>query len=176
MALSKDKKKIIFDDVSKILEESKLTVIAKYSGTPVKTLQELRKIAKQTSTNVKVYKNRIVLKALQDSSKFKNIDTSILTGMLIYASNNSDELASAKVIAEFAKKNPTLEIIGSINIDGQLLSAVDTKELATIPPMDVLRAQLVGTLSAPMGGIMNVISGNVRSVLNVLNARMEQVK
>ncbi|HUY53310.1 MAG TPA: 50S ribosomal protein L10 [Candidatus Dormibacteraeota bacterium] len=176
MALSKSKKKIIFDDVSKILDESKLTVIAKYSGTPVKTLQELRKNAKLTSTNVKVYKNRIVLKALENNSKFKNIDTSLLNGMLIYASNNIDDLASAKVIAEFAKKNPTLEIIGSINIDGQLLNAVDTQELATIPPMEILIAQLVGTLSAPFGGLVNVISGNVRSVLNVLNARMEQVK
>jgi len=176
MALSKDKKNIIFQDISKILEDSKLTVVAKYSGTSVKTLQELRKTAKEASTSIKVYKNRIVLKALQNNSKFKDIDTSLFTGMLLYASNNVDELASAKVIAEFSKVNPTLEIVGSINIDGQLMSASDTKELAMIPPMQVLRAQLVGTLAAPLGGFVGVLSGNVRSILNVLNARMEQVK
>jgi len=176
MALSKDKKNIIFQDVSKILEDSKLTVVAKYSGTSVKTLQELRKTAKEASTSIKVYKNRIVLKALQNNPKFKDIDTSLFTGMLLYASNSVDELASAKVIAEFSKLNPTLEIVGSINIDGQLMSASDTKELAMIPPMQVLRAQLVGTLAAPLGGFVSVLSGNVRSILNVLNAHMEQVK
>jgi large subunit ribosomal protein L10 len=175
MALSKDKKKIIFDDVSKILEESKLTVIAKYSGTSVKALQELRKNAKQTLTTIKVYKNRIVLKALQSNPKFKDIDTSVFTGMLIYASNKVDGLASAKAIADFSKTNPTLEIIGSISIDGKFIDAVDTKQLATIPPLDVLRGQLVGTLSAPLGGFVNILVGNLRSMLNVLNAHIEQV-
>jgi len=176
MALSKDKKNQIFDDVSKILEESQLTVVAKFSGTSVQKLQELRKIARDSSTLVKVYKNRIVLKALQSNPKFKEVDDSLFTGMLIYASNSVNPLASAKVIADFAKINPTLEIVGSLNIDGQLLNANDTKELAMIPPMEVLRAQLVGTLSAPFGGLVNVVAANVRGILNVLNAHMEQVK
>lgn len=176
MALSKDKKNQIFDDVSKILEDSQLTVVAKYSGTSVQKLQELRKIARDSSTLVRVYKNRIVLKALQANPKFKDTDSSLFTGMLIYASNSVDPLASAKVIADFAKTNPTLEIVGSLNIDGQLLNASDTKELAMIPPMEVLRAQLVGTLSAPLGGLVNVVAANVRGILNVLNAHMEQVK
>ncbi len=176
MALSRDKKNQIYEDVSKILEDSKLTVVAKYAGTPVKKLQELRKNAKDSSTTVKVYKNRIVLKALQNNPKFKDVDTSLFTGMLIYASNSLDELSSAKLIADFAKANPTLEIVGSLSIDGQLLNAVDTKELASIPPMDVLRGQLVGTLAAPLSGFVSVVSGNVRSLLNVLNAHTEQVK
>jgi len=175
MALSRDKKNKIYEDVSTILNSSKLTVVAKYSGTSVKKLQELRKIAKESQTSVKVFKNRIVLKALDANPKYKDIDTSLFNGMLIYASNDSDEIASAKVIADFAKLNPTLEIVGSLNSDGNLLSAIDTKELASIPSLEILRAQLVGTLVAPLSGFVGVLNGNVRSVLNVLNARMEQV-
>jgi large subunit ribosomal protein L10 len=176
MALSKDKKNQIYQDVSKILEDSKLTVVAKYTGTSVKKLQELRKVAKDSSTIVKVYKNRIVLKALENNPKFKDVDTSLFTGMLIYASNDVDELSSAKLIADFAKANPTMEIVGSLSLDGQLLSAIDTKELASIPPLNVLRGQLVGTIAAPLSGFVSVVGGNVRSLLNVLNAHMDQVK
>lgn len=175
MALTKDKKNQIYEDVSAILDNSKLTVVAKYSGTSVKQLQELRKIAKESGTSVKVFKNRIVLKALESNPKFKDADVSLFTGMLIYASNSQDEIASAKVIADFAKTNPTLEIVGSLGLDGSLMSAADTKELASIPAMEVLRGQLVGTLAAPLSGFVGVLSGNVRSILNVLNAHMEQV-
>jgi len=175
MALTRDKKNQIYEDVSKVLDNSKLTVIAKYSGTSVKKLQELRKIAKDSQTTVRVFKNRIVLKALENNSKFKDIDTSLFNGMLIYASNDRDQIASAKVISDFAKLNPTLEIIGSLSDDGSLMTAADTKELSMIPSIEVLRGQLVGTIAAPLSGFVGVLNGNVRSILNVLNARVEQV-
>jgi large subunit ribosomal protein L10 len=175
MALTRDKKNQIYEDVSNILDTSKLTVVAKYTGTSVKQLQQLRKIAKESGTSVKVFKNRIVLKALEANPKFKDIDMSLFTGMLIYASNNQDEIASAKVITDFAKANPTLQIVGSLDLDGKLMSAIDTKELASIPTLEVLRGQLVGTLAAPLSGFVGVLTGNVRSILNVLNAHAEQV-
>jgi large subunit ribosomal protein L10 len=176
MALSKDKKNEIYADVSQILNDSKLTVVAKYTGTPVKTLQSLRKSAKESTTSVKVYKNRIVIKALQSNPKFKDIDTSLFTGMLIYASNPIDELTSAKVVAQFSKLEPTIEIIGAITSDGTFLSTSDTNALASIPPLEVLRAHLLGTLSAPFSGFVNVVSGNIRGLVNVLNAHLDQVK
>jgi large subunit ribosomal protein L10 len=168
MALSKDRKTEVVAEVGRLLVDSKLTVIAKYAGTSVKSLQALRAEAKQNGTKVSVVKNRLVI-------KFKDFDTSLLIGQLMYAFNADDEVAPAQVLANFAKSEPQIEFIGGINADGQLLSADDVKALASLPSKDQLRAQLVGTIAAPLSGFVNVLSGNVRGVLNVLNARAEQL-
>jgi large subunit ribosomal protein L10 len=158
MALSKDKKAEVVSEVGQLLADSKLTVIAKYAGTSVKSLQELRAQAKQTGTKVKVVKNRLIIRALHDNQKFKDLDTSLLSGQLMYAFNSQDEIAPAQVLAMFAKAESQIEFVGGINADAQLLSAEDIKALASLPSKDQLRAQLVGTIAAPLTGLLNVMS------------------
>lgn len=171
MALTKDKKNEIVKEISELLDSSKLTVAAKYSGTSVQSMQELRRSGKASGTVVKVVKNRLVIKALKGSPKYKDIDTAPLSDMLLYAFNSEDEVAPAQTLANFAKTSPTIEFVGAFSADGQFLAAEDVKSLASLPSKDQLRAMLVGTIAAPLSGFTGVIAGNVRGLLNVLNAR-----
>ena len=82
MPLTKAKKEEIVNEVSDLLDSSKLTVIANYQGSSVKQLQGLRADAKNDGTKVKVLKNRLVIKALQSQDKYKDIDTAKLTNSL----------------------------------------------------------------------------------------------
>ena len=173
MALTKDEKNQIITEVSDLLSSSKMTVITKYEGTTVKAMQDLRRQARDTGTKVKVIKNRLVKQALASSDKFKAVDISLLEGMLMYAFNSEDEVAPAQAIANFAKSNPTLEFVGAITSDGQLMGAEDVKVLAALPTKEQLRGQLVGIIAAPLSGFVNVLAGNVRGVLNVLTARAD---
>ncbi len=175
MALTKVKKDVIVKEISDLLENSKLTVAAKYTGTSVKAMQTLRKQAKENGTVVKVVKNRLVIKAIQSSAKHKDSDVSGLNSMLLYAFNAEDEVAPAQTLAQFAKTNPTIEFVGAYTLDGQFIDAIDVKALADLPSKDQLRSMLVGTIAAPLSGFVNVMAGNVRGVLNVLNARSEQL-
>lgn len=171
MALTKAKKHQVVKDVSDLVSTSKLTVIAEYKGTPVKAMQSLRRQARDSGTKVLVIKNRLVIKALQDNDATKATDTSALTGMLLYAFNEEDEVAPAQVLATFAKTQPTLQFVGAIASDGHFMGADDVKALASLPGKEQLRGMLVGTLAAPLSGFINVMTGNVRGVLNVLSAR-----
>ncbi len=175
MALTKDKKTEVVEEISALLENSKLTVAAKYAGTSVKAMQELRRSGKENGTVIKVVKNRLVVKAVQNSQKLKEADTAALTDMLIYAFNDEDEVAPAQTLANFAKTNPSIEFVGAFTGDGTFIPAEDVKALASLPSKDQLRAMLVGTIAAPLSGFANVLAGNVRGVLNVLNARSEQL-
>ena len=175
MALTKTKKTEVMQEVANLLSSSKLTVAAKYSGTTVKAMQTLRRQARDNGTLVKVIKNRLVIKALKDSPTFKDVDTSQLSEMLLYAFNDSDEVAPAQTLATFAKQNPTIEFVGAFTADGQFMAASDVSTLANLPSKDQLRGMLVGTLSAPLGGFVNVLSGNLRGLVTVLNARSEQL-
>jgi len=174
MALTKDEKNQVVADVAELLASSKLTVVAEYQGTGVKQMQELRRGARETGTVVKVVKNRLVRQSLLATDTLKGTDTSALTGQLLYAFNADDEVAPAQALANFAKKNPTIEFVGAITAEGQFMGVDDVKSLAALPSKDQLRAQLVGTLAAPLTGFVNVLSGNLRGFLNVLTAKAEQ--
>ncbi len=176
MALTKDKKREVVQEVSELLTESKLSVLATYTGTDVKAMQTLRRQAKENGTKVKVIKNRLVIKALESNDKFKDIDTGILRGQILYAFNAQDEIAAAQSLANFAKTQPSLAFVGGITADGILVSADDIKALANLPNKEQLRAQLVGTIAAPLSGFVSVVSGNLRGFINILNAKADQVK
>lgn len=172
MALSKDKKHEVVAEVETLLRDSKMTVVAKYQGTPVKAMQELRARANGSGTELHVIKNRLFKKALSSSETFKDIDADqLLTGQLLYAFNSSDEVAPAQDLAQFARSNPQVEFVAAFSGEGNLLSSDEVKHLASLPTKMELRAQLVGTIGAPVSGFVRVLSGNVRGVLNVLKAR-----
>ncbi len=176
MALTREKKEQVVGDLEKLLADSKLTVVAKYQGTPVKAMQQLRSSAAVDGTTLHVVKNRLFKKALDSNSALKNIDTSNLRGQLLYAFNAGDEVAPARSLADFAKTNPQIEFVAAITAEGQLLGADLVKDLASLPTKDVLRAQLIGTISAPVSNFVNILAGNVRGILNVLNARADTLK
>lgn len=176
MALTKAKKHEVVNQVSALLNDSKMTVVARYQGTSVKEMQQLRRQTRESGTKVQVIKNRLVIKALESVDKFKGVDTSALTGQLLYAFNAEDEVAPAQLLAQFAKMQPNVQFVGAFSADGTFLPADDVKALASLPSKEQLRAQLVGTIGAPLSGFVNVLSGNVRGVLNVLNSRAEAIK
>lgn len=175
MALLREKKDQIVDELGRTITESKMTVIAEYQGTPVKALQTLRREARDSGTTVKVIKNRLVIKALQANPDFKDVDTKFINGMLLYVFNNDDEVAGAQTIAKFAKTQPTLKIIGAITNTGEFISEADANAISVLPTKEQLRGQLVGVLSAPLTGFVGVMTGNIRSIFNVLNARADSI-
>ncbi len=175
MALTQVEKNDVVAEVSSLLSASKLTVVAEYKGTTVKALQSLRRDARNNGTKVKVVKNRLIIKAIQQTEHLKTVDTSALQGMLVYAFNSEDEVAPAQSLATFAKLNPTIKFVGAYTAEGTFIGADDVKALAALPSKDQLRGMLVGTLAAPLSGFVNVMAGNVRGVLNVLNARAESI-
>lgn len=176
MALTRIKKNQVVEEVSTLLSTSKLTVIATYKGTPVKAMQDLRRQGKSNGTNIRVVKNRLFIKAITSDERFSSIDTSSINGMLLYAFNDQDEVAPAQTLANFAKTQPTLEFVGAITADGMLIDAIDVKSLANLPSKDQLRAQLIGTIGAPISSFVSVLSANISSVLYVLQARAEALE
>ncbi len=166
MALTKDKKNEVVAEVAELLSSSKMTVVAKYEGTGVKALQQFRRDAKGTGTVAKVVKNRLIIKALQANDTFKDVDTSALEGMLLYAFNSEDEVAPAQAIAEFAKLNPTLEFVGAYSADGKFLNADKVKALSALPGKNQLIGEVVAMLFSPVNDITNALSGNLHALLD----------
>lgn len=171
MALTREKKEQVVEEVNRLLSESKMTIVAKYQGTPVKSMQALRRLARDNNTVLKVVKNRLFRKALAANDIYKHTDAAALEGMLLYAFNSEDEVAPAKTLADFAKQQPTIEFIGAFNSDGKFMSSDEVKELADLPGKNELIAQVVSTLQSPVNDLTNGLSGNLQALLDGIEAK-----
>lgn len=166
MALTKSEKDVVVKEIADLLSASKMTVVAKYQGTTVKALQQLRRESRENGTKVKVVKNRLVIKALRQTEALKDVEVDALEGMLLYAFNSDDEVAPAQSLNTFAKLNPTIEFVGAISAEGKFLSAEEVKALAGLPSREQLIAQVVATLLSPVNDVTNALSGNLHALLD----------
>ena len=170
MAISKDKKNTLVADLTELLTNAKSTVFAKYQGLTVAELQELRKAAREAGVKIKVVKNRLVRVAMGQIAVYKDTDTTGLTGQLLYAISDDDEVAPAKVLAEFAKKHGALDLIGGFSDLGKTLSQDEVKSLAAMPSKNELIAQVVAQLLSPVTDTVSGLSGGISGILSGLEA------
>ena len=171
MALTKDKKAQVIAELQALFTDSKMTVVAKYQGVTVKSLQGLRREAKNNGTVIKVVKNRLVAQALSNSEALKGTDTSALRDMLLYAFNPNDEVASAQVLKNFMKQESNLQFVGAITADGQFMNVEEVTALASLPGKNQLIAGLINTLSSPVRGVMGSLQGNLHGLLQAIEAK-----
>ncbi len=170
MALSKEQKTAVIADLTDLLTGSKMTVVAQYKGMTVKSMQALRKEAKGNGTAVKVVKNRLVKQALTGVDTLKGVDVAALEGQLLYAFNDADEVAPAKVLSDYAKKEPALQFVGAITAEGTFISADEVKALASLPSKNQLIAGIINTLQSPVRNTMSALNGNLHGYLQAIEA------
>jgi large subunit ribosomal protein L10 len=173
MAITREAKEQAVDQLSGELGRIKLAVMTVYRGLTVREVEELRGILRDQGITYRVAKNTLLRLATKNNPALADIDPATFTGPMALAMGFDDELAPARVIFQYAKTHNALEIVGAITADGQILDAAQVKAMANLPTREQLLGQLVGTIAAPLSGFVGVMSGNVRSIINVLNALSE---
>ena len=171
MAISRDKKQALVADFNAILGDSKMTVAAKYQGTSVAELQELRRNARESGVGIKVIKNRLVRASMSQTKGFEKTDTTDLTGQLLYAYSKDDEVAPAQVIDKFAKSHPSVELVVGFAADGGVLETEKVKALAGLPSKEQLVAEVIAQLLSPVHDVTNGLSGNLHALLDGVEAK-----
>ena len=174
MAISRVAKEQAVDQLTGELGRIKLAVMTDYRGLTVREVEELRGILREQGMTYRVSKNTLLRIATKNNPTLKDVDPQTFTGPMALAMGFDDEVAPARVIFQYAKKHDALEIVGAITGDGTVLDAAQVKALANLPTREQLLAQVVGTIAAPLSGFVSVMSGNLRSIVYVLNALQEQ--
>ena len=171
MAITRDKKQTLVADMSELFASSKMAVFATYQGLSVADIQALRAQAREAGVVIKVIKNRLVRVAMSTHDTYKDTDTSLLTGQLVYAVSSDDEVAPAKVLDEFAKTHPALALVGGFSGEGIALSTEEVKALAGLPSKNQLIAEVVAQLLSPVHDVTNALSGNLHALLDGVEAK-----
>jgi large subunit ribosomal protein L10 len=148
------------------LQETQLVVVTHQLGLTVAEVTNLRGKMRAAGAGFKVTKNRLARIALK-GTQFEGIDD-LFTGPTAIAFSR-DPVAAAKVVADFAKSNDKLQIVGA-GLGNQVLNAEGVKALATLPSLDHLRAQLIGLISTPATRIAGVLQAPGGQIARVLSA------
>jgi large subunit ribosomal protein L10 len=175
MAISRDKKNTLVAELADLFASAKGTAGAVYTGLTVADMQTLRRSAREAGVVIKVVKNRLVRVALKESEIYKNADTSLLVGQVVYAFSDSDEVAPAQVLSKFSKTHPDMKLVVGFDATGATLDTANVNALANLPSKDQLRGQLVGVLAAPLTQFLGVANAAQRGFAQVLSQRADQI-
>lgn len=165
--LKKNQKKELVKNLTESVKSSKSVVFSDYKGLKVKDMTVLRKELRKSESDFRVFKKTLLKIALKEAGI--ELDTKKLEGQVAVTVSQADEVAPAKVIADFAKKNEGLKIVGGL-LNLKEMSTEEMEALAKLPSKEELLAKLVGTLNAPISGFVNVLAGNLRGLVQVLKA------
>lgn len=147
MAISKQKKGEIIDKLSKALKDAKSLVFVNFHGLKVSDSTALRRELEKEGVSYQVSKKTLTKRVL-DSEKFEGTQPE-LTGELAMAWGE-DLVAPARGVYSFVKKFPEgLKILGGV-FEGKYMSAAEMTEIASIPPIEVLRGKFVNIINSPI--------------------------
>ncbi|MFZ5391753.1 MAG: 50S ribosomal protein L10 [Patescibacteria group bacterium] len=151
---------------------SKSVVITVNKGINAEQMVELRKKMVKNNCKYAVPKKTILRKILEKNKLVLPPDFS-MDGAVNLVFSFDDEINGPKTIHDFAANVDKVEIIGGI-YNGQFIPKPQVIELATMPSKEELYAKLVGSINSPISGFVNVLAGNIRGLVNVLNAIKDQ--
>jgi large subunit ribosomal protein L10 len=168
MAKKRQAKEKSIVEVTALLKGAKGVVFADYTGLSVKDLQELRRQLRVKGVSYEVTKKTLLAKALKQAG-LESVSVTSLQGSVSLAASQSDEVEPAKLLSGFAKTHDKLKLLGGI-LELNFIDASKVGSLASLPSRDELLAKVVGSLASPMSGMVNVLQGNLRGLVQVLRA------
>lgn len=158
------------EEIKDRFNRSVAAVLTDYRGLNVTDITELRRKLLEEDVEYKVVKNTLTRIALEDTDY--DLDE-YLKGPTAIAFSEKDPVAPAKIISDFAKVHKELEIKGGV-VEGKVVSQEVIDKLAKLPTREELLAKAVGSIQAPLQGIVGVLNAPMRDFVGVLHAIREE--
>jgi len=171
LAITKERRAELVKQYSELIQKSAGMVLIEYRGLSMKGMGPLRGRVREASGELHVVKNTLAQLALKQSGRTAPEELFTQTTAIGFAF--TDVPAVAKALTTFAKESEFVKVKGGL-LGDKVLTAKQIEALAELPPLPVVRAQLLGLLSAPASRLTGVVAGSVRQVVNVVKAYSEK--
>ena len=171
--LKSDKEKIV-DELAERLRSTQTLIVADYRGLTMKEIDALRTELLRHGARFTVVKNTLTRRAAEAAGAEALL--ALLDGptAIAFLESNGDPVAAAKALNDAARSTRVLAIRGGI-LDGKPIGEEEVKSLATLPPVDVLRGQVLGAVTAPLITVVGLFAAPLRDLVGLLDARIEQL-
>jgi large subunit ribosomal protein L10 len=162
--MARAEKEKLVEQLARRLSDSQISILTGYMGLNVQQMTDLRNQLRKAGVDYRVFKNTLARIAAKDS-KLEGL-LPFIEGPTGYAFSN-DAVVSSKVLVEFGRGNQNMKIKCAV-LKGRIIEGERVQAIATLPPREVLLAQVLGQMNAPIAGLVNVLSGPVRNLVNAL--------
>ncbi len=169
--MKREQKEVLVNRLHDELGQSQAVFITDYMGLNVEKLTQLRKNIKDAGGKYRVVKNTLLNRAARETPVAK-LDASF-AGPTAIAIALEDPVTIAKALVLFAKENEQLGLQAGV-LGGKLLDENGIQSLAKMPPREVLLAQMLGSLNAPVSNFVGVFAAVLRQLVYVLKAVEDQ--
>jgi large subunit ribosomal protein L10 len=172
--MQREDKERVVAELTERLRLAETLLVADYRGLTMPQIDALRGRLLEHGARLTVVKNTLTRRAAEAAG----VDAllALLEGpsAIAFIESEGDAVAVAKALADSARETRVLALRGGI-MQGRQISAEDVEELAKLPPLDVLRGQVVGAIIAPLNALLALVNAPLQNLVGLIDARIEQL-
>jgi large subunit ribosomal protein L10 len=171
----RSEKERVVEQLAERLRSTETLMVADYRGLTMPEIDELRTRLLEAGARFTVVKNTLTKRAAEQAGTTEVLELIDGPTAIAFLEADGDPVAVAKVLNEVARANDVLVIRGGM-LEGTVVGDAEIKRLATLPPAEVLRAQLAGAVFAPLTTVVGLFTAPLRDLVGVIDARIRQLE
>jgi large subunit ribosomal protein L10 len=172
--MQKDEKERVVTELTERLRAADTLIVADYRGLTMPQIDALRGRLLEHGARLSVVKNTLTRRAAEAAG----VDAllALLEGpsAIAFIESEGDPVAVAKALSDSARETRVLAVRGGI-MQGRQITGDDVEELAKLPPLDILRGQVIGAIVAPLNALLALVNAPLQDLVGLIDARIEQL-
>ena len=172
--MQRPEKEKIVAELTERLRQSETMIVADYRGLSVKEIDELRTKLLEQGATFTVVKNSLTRRAAEAAGAETLLTLLDGPSAIAFLETGGDAVAVAKALADSARTTRILAVRGGV-MEGRAITAEEVEQLAKLPPVDVLRGQVLGAVSAPLYAIVGLFTAPLQNLHGLIQARIDQL-
>lgn len=172
--MKRDQKEQVVDELTQRLKAAETLLVADYRGLTMPQIDELRTRLIESGARFTVVKNTLTRRAAEAAGADALLTLLDGPSAIAFLEADGDMVAAAKALATSARETNVLEIRGGV-MQGRAMTAAEVESLATLPPEDVLRGQVLAAIVAPLTSLAGLLNAPLQNLVGLIDARIEQL-
>ena len=172
--MKKEDKEQVVASLTERLKTAETVLVADYRGLTMPQIDALRTRLLESGARFSVVKNTLTRRAAEAAGSDALLALLEGPSAIAFIETEGDMVAAAKALADSARETRILVIKGGV-MQGRTMTAPEVESLATLPPVEVLRGQVLGAIIAPLSSLIGLVSAPLQDLYGLLDARIEQL-
>ena len=173
--MQKADKADVVAELTEKLRSSETMIVADYRGLTMPQIDALRSKLIENGARFTVVKNTLTRRAAEAAGADALLALLEGPSAIAFVEADGDAVAVAKALADSARDTKVLEVRGGV-MQGRVITGADVDALAKLPPLDVLRGQVIGAVIAPLTAIAGLVNAPLQNLYGLIDARIEQLQ
>jgi large subunit ribosomal protein L10 len=172
--MHKEDKERVVAELTEKLRNSDTMIVADYRGLTMPQIDSLRSRLVEQGATFTVVKNTLTRRAVEAAGADALLALLEGPSAIAFIEAEGDAVAVAKALADTARETRVLAVKGGV-MQGRTITGADVGELAKLPPLDILRGQVIGAVIAPLNNLLALVNAPLQNLYGLIDARIEQL-